>query len=68
VYIGQIIMIRVVQCQHDGPFNRLVWEPRIIELGISLNDGGEWILVGENHFDFPLSFSFVGAYHLLVIR
>jgi hypothetical protein len=68
LYIGKTILIRVVQHQHDGPFQILVWDPGITRLGISLNDGGEWILAGENHFDFPMSFSFVGVCHLLVIH
>jgi hypothetical protein len=57
-------MTRVVQCQRDGPFLRLAWDPGIAELGISLTDGGEWILVGGNHSDFPLSFSFEGSMSL----
>jgi hypothetical protein len=35
-----------------------MWELGIAGLGISLTDGGEWILAGGNHFDFPLSFNF----------
>jgi hypothetical protein len=30
-----------------------------------LTDGGEWILAGENHFGFPLSFSFEGSMSLV---
>jgi hypothetical protein len=65
VYVGKTIMIRVVQCQRDGPFQRLAWDPGITGLGISLTDGGEWIFAGENHFDFPLSFSFGGSTSLV---
>jgi hypothetical protein len=50
-------MIKVVQRQHDGPYQRLAWDPEITGLGISLIDRGEWIFVGESHFDFPVSFS-----------
>jgi hypothetical protein len=63
--LGRQIMIRVVQRQRDGPFQRLAWDPGITGLGISLTDGGEWILAGENHFDFPLSFSFEGSMSLV---
>jgi hypothetical protein len=65
VYVGQTVMIRVVQRQRDGPFQRLAWDPGISGLGISLTDGGEWIFAGENHFDFPLSFSFGGSTSLV---
>jgi hypothetical protein len=58
-------MIKVVQRQHDGPFQRLAWDPGITGLGISLTEGGEWIFTGENHFDFPLSFSFGGSTSLV---
>jgi hypothetical protein len=58
VYIGQTVMIGVVQRQRDGPFQILAWDPRIAGLGTSLTDGGEWILAEGNHLDFPLSFSF----------
>jgi hypothetical protein len=58
VYIGQTIMTRVVQRHHDGPFQRLAWDPGITGLGISLTDRGEWILAEGNHSYFPLSFSF----------
>ena len=58
VYDGKIVMIRVVQRQHDGPFQRLAWDPEITGLVISLIDRGEWILAGGNHSDFPLSFNF----------
>jgi hypothetical protein len=54
-------MIRVVQCQHGDPGKRLAWGPRIAGLRISLTDGGEWILAGESHFEFPLSFSIEGS-------
>jgi hypothetical protein len=50
-------MIRVEQHQHDGPCQRLAWDPRITGLGISLTDGDEWIFAGGSHFDFPLIFS-----------
>jgi hypothetical protein len=53
-------MIRVVQRQRDGLYQRLAWDPRIARLGISLTDRGEWIFIGGNHFDFPLNFSFGG--------
>jgi hypothetical protein len=58
VYIGQIVMAKVVQHQHDGPFRRLAWDPGIIGLGISLTDRDEWIFAGGNHSNFPLSCSF----------
>jgi hypothetical protein len=50
-------MIRVVQRQRGDLGQRLAWDPGIAGLSISLIDGGEWILAGESHFDFPLSFS-----------
>ena len=43
VYIGQIVMARVVQHQHDDPFRRLAWDLGITGLGISLTDKGEWM-------------------------
>ena len=56
-YFEQTVMIRVEQHQHDGPCQRLAWDPRITWLGISLTDGDEQMLAGGSHFDFPLSFS-----------
>jgi hypothetical protein len=50
-------MIRVVQCQRVDLWQRLAWDPGIAGLRISLTNGGEWTLVGESYFDFPLSFS-----------
>jgi len=50
-------MIRVVQCQHGDPWQRLAWDPRIAGLIISLIDGGEGTLAGEIYVDFPLRFS-----------
>jgi hypothetical protein len=57
VYIGQTVMARVVQRQHDDTFSRLVWDPGITGLDIALTDRDEWILVGGNRLDFPLSFN-----------
>jgi hypothetical protein len=54
-------MIRVVQHQRGDLGKRLAWDPGIAGLSISLTDGGEWILAGESHFDFPLSFSIEGS-------
>jgi hypothetical protein len=54
-------MIRVVQRQHDGPFQRLAWDPGITGMGISFTDRGEWFFAGENHFDFPLSLNIGGS-------
>jgi hypothetical protein len=50
-------MIRVEQHQHDGPYQRLAWDPGITGLGISLTDGDEKTFAGGSHFSFPLSFS-----------
>jgi hypothetical protein len=61
VYCEKTIMIRVVQHQHGDLGQRLAWDPRIAGLSISLTDGGEWILAGESHFDFPLSFNIEGS-------
>jgi hypothetical protein len=58
VYIGQTVMARVVQRQHDDPFRRLAWDLGITGMGISLTDRGEWILAGVNHSYFPLRFNF----------
>ena len=51
-------MIRVEKHRHDGPYQRLAWDPGITGLGISLTDGDERKFAGGSHFDFPLSFSF----------
>jgi hypothetical protein len=56
-YFEQTIMIRVEQHWHDGPCQRLAWDPMITGLGISLTDGDERAFAGGSHFDFPLSFS-----------
>jgi hypothetical protein len=56
-YFEQTIMIRVEQHQHDGPCQRLAWDPGITGLGISLTDGDERTFAGGSHFDFPLSLS-----------
>jgi hypothetical protein len=61
VYFEQKVMIKVVQRQRDGPYQRLAWDPGIAGLGISLTNRGEWIFTGESHFDFPLSFSIGGS-------
>jgi hypothetical protein len=50
-------MIRVEKHQHDGPYQRLAWDPEIIGLVISLTDGDEQTFVGGSQFYFPLSFS-----------
>jgi hypothetical protein len=47
---GKTFMTRVVQRQRDGPFLRLAWDLGIAELGISLTDGGEWILARGKSF------------------
>jgi hypothetical protein len=49
-------MVRVLQCQHGDPWQRLAWDPGITRLSISLTDRGEWDLARESYFDFPLSF------------
>jgi hypothetical protein len=54
---GQIVMVRVVQFQHDDLRQRLAWDPGIAGLSSSLTDRGEWTIVGEIHSSFPLSFS-----------
>jgi hypothetical protein len=56
-YFEQTVMIRVEQHQHDGPCQRLAWDPGITGLGISLIDGDERTFARGSHFDFPLSFS-----------
>jgi hypothetical protein len=61
VHFEQTVMIRVVQRQHDGPCQRLAWDPWITGLGISLSDGDECIFAGGSHFDFPTSFSIGGS-------
>jgi hypothetical protein len=50
-------MIRVDQHRHDGPCQRLAWDPGITRPNISLIDGEEWMFAGGSHFDFSLSFS-----------
>jgi hypothetical protein len=50
-------MVRVVQCQHGDPWQRLAWDPRITRLSISLTDIGEWTFTGESYFDFLVSFN-----------
>ena len=64
-YFEQTIMIRVEQHQHDGPYQRLAWDPGITGLGILLTDGDEWMFVGGSHFDFPVSFSIWGSTSLV---
>jgi hypothetical protein len=54
-------MIKVVQRHHGDLGQGLSWDPGIARMSISLTDGGEWILVGESHFDFPLTFSIEGS-------
>jgi hypothetical protein len=56
-YFEQTIMIRVEQHQHDGPCQRLAWDPGITGPNISLTDGEEWTFARGGHFDFSLSFS-----------
>jgi hypothetical protein len=56
-YFDQTVMIRVEQHQHDGPCQRLAWDPGITGLGISLTGGDEWTFAGGSPLDFPLSFS-----------
>ena len=50
-------MIRLEEHRHDGPCQRLAWDPGIVGPNISLNDGEERMFAGGSHFDFPLSFS-----------
>jgi hypothetical protein len=61
VYGEQTVMIRVVRRQHGDLGQRLAWDPGIVGLSISFTDGGKWVLAGESHFDFPLSFSIEGS-------
>jgi hypothetical protein len=56
-YFEKTIMIKVEKHKHDGPCQRLAWDPGIIGLGISLTDGDEWMFARGSHFDFTLSFS-----------
>jgi hypothetical protein len=55
-HIGQTVMIRVEQRQHDGPFRRLAWDPGITGLSSSTTMRDKMVLIGENHSDFPLGF------------
>jgi hypothetical protein len=50
-------MISVEKHQHDGPCQRLAWDPGITRQVISLTDGDERTFTGGSHFSFPLSFS-----------
>jgi hypothetical protein len=54
---GQIVMVRVVQCQHEDLRQRLAWDPGIAGLSSSLIGRGEWTIAGESYSNFPLSFS-----------
>jgi hypothetical protein len=65
VYFEQTVMITVVQCSCDGPYQRLAWDLGITGLFISLNDGDEWIFAGGSHFDFSWSFSIGGRTSLV---
>jgi hypothetical protein len=56
-YFEQAVMIRVEQHRHDGPCQRLAWDPGITGPNISLTDGDVQTFAGGSHFDFPLSFS-----------
>jgi hypothetical protein len=56
-YFEKTFMIRVEKHRHDGPCQRLAWDPGITRPNISLTDGEEKRFVGGSHFDFPLSFS-----------
>jgi len=56
-YFEQTVMIRVEQHQHDGPCQRLAWDPGIRRLGISLTARDKWMFAGGSHFDFPLTCS-----------
>jgi hypothetical protein len=58
-------MIRVEQYHHDGPCQRLAWDPGITGLGISLTGGDERTFAGGSHLDFPLSFSIVESTSLV---
>jgi hypothetical protein len=54
---GQIVMVRVVQCQHEDLRQRLAWDPWITGLSSSLTDKGEWTIAGESYSNFPMIFS-----------
>jgi hypothetical protein len=54
---GQIVMVRVAQCQNEDLRQRLAWDPGIAGLSSSLTDRGEWTIAGESYSNFPLSFS-----------
>jgi hypothetical protein len=56
-YFEQKFMIKVEKHHHNGPYQRLAWDPRITRMGISLTDGDEQTFAGGSHFDFPLSFN-----------
>jgi hypothetical protein len=54
-------MIKVVQRHCGDPGQRLAWDPGITGLSIPLIEGGERILAGGSHLDFPVSFSIEGS-------
>jgi hypothetical protein len=54
-------MVGVVQCQHEDLRQRLAWDPGIAGLRSSLDDRGEWTIVGESHSNFAFSISVKGS-------
>ena len=54
---GQIVMVRVAQCQHEDIRQRLAWDLGIAGLGIAQIHRREWTITGESYSNFPLSFS-----------
>jgi len=54
---GQIVMVRVAQCQNEDLRQRLAWDPGIAGLGIAQIHTREWTIAGESYSNFPLSFS-----------
>jgi hypothetical protein len=54
---GLIVMVRVMQCQHEDLRQRLAWDLGIVGLSSSMTDRGEWTIAGESYSNFPLIFS-----------
>jgi hypothetical protein len=61
-YFEKTVMIRVEQHQHDGPCQRLAWDPGITGLGISLTDGDERTFAGGKSLCFPIEFQYWGEH------
>jgi hypothetical protein len=51
---GKIVIVRVVQCQHEDIQQRLAWDLWIAGFSSSLTDRGEWTIAGESYSNFPL--------------